>query len=116
MRVKKRDEGGTAFADLVHKPIVLIEMKKRRADLRKHYRQAFDYWVNLNFRARDALITEAGLKAERPERPQVDVINGNLSFIGVKFLKPQLGEDFPPQERYHDRPVSDFHGYPASAF
>ncbi|MDX1944109.1 MAG: type IIL restriction-modification enzyme MmeI [Pirellulaceae bacterium] len=47
MRVKKRDEGGTAFADLVYKPIVLIEMKKRGADLRKHYRQAFDYWVNL---------------------------------------------------------------------
>src|SRR5436190_19512831 len=38
MRVKKRDEGGTAFADLVYKPIVLIEMKKRGADLRRHYR------------------------------------------------------------------------------
>ena len=47
MRVKKRDEGGTAFADLVYKPIVPIEMKKRGADLRRHYRQAFDYWVNL---------------------------------------------------------------------
>ncbi len=47
MRVKKRDEGGTAFADLVYKPIVLIEMKKRGTDLRRHYRQAFDYWVQL---------------------------------------------------------------------
>src|SRR4051812_2041517 len=47
MRVKMRDEGGTAFADLVYKPIVLIEMKKRGANLRRHYRQAFDYWVNL---------------------------------------------------------------------
>jgi N-6 DNA Methylase len=47
MRVKKRDDGGTAFADLVYKPVVLIEMKKRGADLARHYRQAFDYWVRL---------------------------------------------------------------------
>lgn len=45
-RVKK-DNGGTAFADLVWKPIVLIEMKKRGQDLTKHYRQAFDYWARL---------------------------------------------------------------------
>ncbi|MDP1525234.1 MAG: N-6 DNA methylase [Rhodocyclaceae bacterium] len=45
-RVKK-DGGGTAFADLVWKPIVLIEMKKRGVDLSKHYRQAFDYWTRL---------------------------------------------------------------------
>ncbi|MDH2916881.1 MAG: N-6 DNA methylase, partial [Gallionella sp.] len=45
-RVKK-DNGGTAFADLVWKPVVLIEMKKRGSDLSKHYRQAFDYWVRL---------------------------------------------------------------------
>lgn len=44
-RIKKRDEGGTAFADLIWKPRVLIEMKKAGADLRRHYRQAFDYWV-----------------------------------------------------------------------
>jgi hypothetical protein len=31
----------------VWKPIVLVEMKKRGEDLRKHYRQAFDYWVRL---------------------------------------------------------------------
>jgi hypothetical protein len=47
MRVKKSEEGGTAFADLVWKPIVLIEMKKRGADLARHYRQAFDYWIRL---------------------------------------------------------------------
>lgn len=41
------DGGGTAFADFVWKPIVLIEMKKRGAELRKHYRQAFDYWIRL---------------------------------------------------------------------
>jgi len=45
-RVRK-DGGGTAFADLVWKPVVLIEMKKRGADLGKHYRQAFEYWTRL---------------------------------------------------------------------
>jgi hypothetical protein len=45
-RVKK-DGGGTAFADLVWKPVVLVEMKKRGVDLSKHYRQAFEYWTRL---------------------------------------------------------------------
>jgi len=43
MRVKKADGKGTSFADLVWKPVVLIEMKKRGEDLTRHYRQAFDY-------------------------------------------------------------------------
>src|SRR5437763_16004012 len=49
MRIRKSSEdgGGTSFADFVWKPVVLIEMKKRGADLSKHYRQAFDYWVRL---------------------------------------------------------------------
>lgn len=49
MRVTKAAEagGGTAFADLVWKPVVLVEMQKRGADLQKHYRQAFDYWTRL---------------------------------------------------------------------
>jgi hypothetical protein len=48
-RVTKAAEagGGTSFADLVWKPVVLIEMKKRGTDLQKHYRQAFDYWTRL---------------------------------------------------------------------
>lgn len=46
-RIKKEDSKGTAFADLVWKPYVLVEMKKRGEDLSKHYRQAFDYWVRL---------------------------------------------------------------------
>jgi type II restriction/modification system DNA methylase subunit YeeA len=46
LRVKK-DTGGTSFADLVWKPRVVIEMKKRGADLTRHYRQAFDYWTRL---------------------------------------------------------------------
>ncbi|MCY3019639.1 MAG: N-6 DNA methylase [Planctomycetota bacterium] len=47
LRKSKEDGGGTAFADLVWKPYVLVEMKKRGEDLTRHYRQAFDYWVRL---------------------------------------------------------------------
>jgi hypothetical protein len=43
----KNDTGGTSFADLVWKPRVVIEMKKRGTDLSKHYRQAFTYWTYL---------------------------------------------------------------------
>ncbi len=48
-RIRKADEdgGGTAFADYVWKPVVLMEMKKRGTDLQKHYRQTFDYWTRL---------------------------------------------------------------------
>ena len=49
VRIRKsgEDGGGTAFADYVWKPIVLVEMKKRGENLHKHYRQAFDYWTRL---------------------------------------------------------------------
>ena len=47
IRKAREDGGGTAFADYVWKPIVLIEMKKRGEDLSRHFRQAFDYWVRL---------------------------------------------------------------------
>lgn len=43
IRKTKQDGGGTAFADCVWKPHVLIEMKKRGEDLRRHYRQVLDY-------------------------------------------------------------------------
>lgn len=43
----KNDSGGTSFADLVWKPAVVIEMKKRGVDLSKHYSQAFTYWTRL---------------------------------------------------------------------
>lgn len=46
MRVKNTT-GGTSFADLVWKPRVVIEMKKRGEVLGKHYRQAFTYWTYL---------------------------------------------------------------------
>ena len=49
MRIRKpaEDGGGTSFADYVWKPVVLVEMKRRGVDLRKHFRQAFDHWVRL---------------------------------------------------------------------
>jgi hypothetical protein len=43
LRKAAEDGGGTAFADLVWKSVVLVEMKKRGTDLQKHYRQAFDH-------------------------------------------------------------------------
>lgn len=46
-RVRKSARGGTAFVDLVWKPRVLVEMKRRGEDPRRHYRQAFDYWTRL---------------------------------------------------------------------
>lgn len=45
-RINKNDRKGTAFADLLWKRRVLIEMKKRGSKLQFHYRQAFDYWLN----------------------------------------------------------------------
>lgn len=44
-RVKKGK--GTSFADLLWRPRLLIEMKKRGEKLQKHYRQAFEYWIHL---------------------------------------------------------------------
>lgn len=37
----------TSYADLVWKPRLLIEMKKRGEKLDLHFRQAFNYWINL---------------------------------------------------------------------
>jgi SAM-dependent methyltransferase len=48
-RVKRRKDGkaSVAFADFVIPRRVLIEMKKRGEDLRQHYNQALDYWIDL---------------------------------------------------------------------
>lgn len=45
-RIKKDATKGTSFADLIWKPRLLIEMKKRGEKLYLHYKQAFDYWVH----------------------------------------------------------------------
>ncbi len=44
---KRGTKTTTAFADLVVPGRVLFEMKKRGEDLRKHYQQAFEYWLYL---------------------------------------------------------------------
>jgi type I restriction-modification system DNA methylase subunit len=46
-RVKDAKKKSTSFADLVWKPRVLVEMKKRGEDLSIHYQQAFSYWQQL---------------------------------------------------------------------
>ncbi len=47
-RIKSNEnKRSTSFADLVWKPRVLIEMKKRNEDLSIHYLQAFSYWQQL---------------------------------------------------------------------
>jgi hypothetical protein len=46
-RIKNKEKRSTSFADLVWKPRVLIEMKKRGENLSKHYQQAFSYWQKL---------------------------------------------------------------------
>lgn len=45
-RIKKQSTKGTSFADLIWKPRLLLEMKKRGENLYHHYQQAFDYWVH----------------------------------------------------------------------
>lgn len=47
IRKSTEDGGGISFADYVWKPIVLIEMKKRGANLATHLPQAFKYWERL---------------------------------------------------------------------
>lgn len=40
----RKKSGRIGFADLVWKPRVIIELKQRGVDLRKHYHQAAEYW------------------------------------------------------------------------
>jgi type II restriction/modification system DNA methylase subunit YeeA len=45
-RIKKQSAKGTSFADLIWKPRLLLEMKRRGEKLHIHYKQAFDYWIH----------------------------------------------------------------------
>jgi hypothetical protein len=45
-RIKKKSIRGTSFADLIWKPRLLLEMKKRGENLFHHYQQAFEYWIH----------------------------------------------------------------------
>lgn len=73
-RLARHDEGGTSFADLWWKPRVLIEMKKAKQDLAKHYAQAFRYWLY-----------------STPDRPQY-VVLCNFDEFWVYDLNRQLEE------------------------
>ena len=45
-RIKKASSKGMSFADLIWKPRVLIEMKRKGEKLHLHLNQAFEYWLN----------------------------------------------------------------------
>jgi hypothetical protein len=45
-RVKKKS-GSTGLVDLVWKPRMIFELKKRGENLGKHYDQSFEYWISL---------------------------------------------------------------------
>jgi hypothetical protein len=42
---QRRKDKNTCFIDLIWKPRLLLEMKKRGEKLQKHYTQAFEYWM-----------------------------------------------------------------------
>jgi hypothetical protein len=65
---------GTKFADLLWRPRLLLEMKKRGEKLERHYRQAFEYWLHLV-----------------PNRPQY-VVLCNFDDFWVYDLNQQLDE------------------------
>lgn len=65
---------GTRFADLLWKPRLLLEMKKRGEKLDRHYRQAFEYWLDLV-----------------PDRPQY-VMLCNFDEFWIYDLNHQLDE------------------------
>jgi hypothetical protein len=64
----------TKFADLLWRPRLLLEMKKRGEKLERHYRQAFEYWLHLV-----------------PNRPQY-VVLCNFDEFWVYDLNQQLDE------------------------
>ncbi len=73
-RIQRRDNGGTAYADLEWKPRVLIEMKRAGRDLSRDYRQAFEYWID-----------------DVPDRPKY-VVLCNFDEFWVYDLNLQLDE------------------------
>lgn len=65
---------GTRFADLLWRPRLLLEMKRRGERLDRHYRQAFEYWLDLV-----------------PDRPQY-VVLCNFDEFWIYDLNHQLDE------------------------
>lgn len=106
IRKGKEDGGGTSFADLVWKPWVLIEMKKRGQDLQKHYRQAFDYWTRLvPGRPRYVVLcnfdefwvfdfeTQMDVPVDKVRVEELPERYGPLAFLFPNLEKPTFGND-----------------------
>ena len=106
VRKPQEDGGGTAFADYVWKPVVLIEMKKRGEDLKHHYRQAFDYWTRLvPGRPRWVVLcnfdefwvydfeTQMDTPVDRVSLAELPVRYGPLAFLFPTNEKPVFGND-----------------------
>ncbi|WP_198045283.1 DNA methyltransferase [Cupriavidus taiwanensis] len=100
----KSDTGGTSFADLVWKPRVVIEMKKRGANLNKHYSQAFTYWTYLvPNRPRYAVLcnfdefwvydfeTQMDTPVEKIKLAELPKKYGALNFLFPGEVKPVFG-------------------------
>lgn len=96
-RVRKGANKATSFADLVWKPRVLIEMKKRGEHLRRHYQQAFDYWLHAvpnrpryvilcNFD--DVLIYDFDRQLDEPV-DQLSVADLPRRYTALNFLFPE---------------------------
>jgi len=85
-RVKAKGKT-TKFADLLWRPRLLLEMKKRGEKLEKHYQQAFEYWLELV-----------------PQRPQY-VVLCNFDEFWIYDFDLQLREpvDRVTLEELHDR-------------
>ena len=71
---RQRRKTSTGFIDLLWKPRVLLEMKKRGEKLQRHYTQAFEYWLGAV-----------------PERPKF-VILCNFDEIWVYNFNTQLND------------------------
>ena len=112
LRKANEDGGGTAFADYVWKPVVLMEMKKRGTDLPKHYRQAFDSWTRLvpnrprcvvlcNFdEFRVTISTPARTRPKTRQRLRICRSVGNLNGGGAAYWRgpgPTRGGTCVPQ-------------------
>jgi hypothetical protein len=102
----KSAEKSTSFADLVWKPRLLLEMKKRGAKLQLHYKQAFDYWISsVPNRPRYVVLCNFDefwvYDFDRQLNEPVDKINlidlpdryTALNFLFPSNPKPQFGND-----------------------
>jgi type II restriction/modification system DNA methylase subunit YeeA len=72
--IARREQGRSGFLDCIWRPRVLIEMKGATEDLARHYRQAFEYWIELV-----------------PDRPEY-VVSSNFDEFWIYDFNRQLEE------------------------